>query len=529
MESGIIMVSRSVIFFSLVSVLFGIVALSATRSKAADTPLPATGDLTLRDVVHTTLTQQAMIALSKEQVVQSNAVTTLTRAEFDWNLESNLSHTIDYRPTGASTLYDRILTTAYDLRLVKKTESGISFEPGVLLRRTSSDPVGSSSATDNALRVSFALVVPLLQGSGKTVVTAREAASKFEYEAARFELQQTISQSVYDATVAYWQYVAANERLKLAVAAEERADSVVVNTEVLVNADEVPQAELVNAQANQLEKKMSREHTEMALLGVKLNIGQLMGIAPEKSADLPLPTGIFPVVSSSLAQNALNNRHQILDGAYRRGDLRALMQKSKASESVVVATKDALDPKLDLVSAIGYDGYQTGLSLQKSLQTVENRQRNPDWSVGLRFSFPLGNSTARGNYAIASSQQAQNVIRVHELHRTVESALRMIVLSLQNVARETETADRTVASYQRAVNNEKEKHLMGESTLLDLLYTQDKLESAQVARTDIYLSGALLLTKLQFESGTLLACSGDTCDFNPDAAALLVAIQKEAN
>jgi outer membrane protein TolC len=237
---------------------------------------------------------------------------------------------------------------------------------------------------------------------------------------------------------------------------------------------------------------------------------------------------MFPVVSYTVAQNARNNRQQILAGADRRGDLRALMQKLKAAGSVVVATKDALNPKLDLVSAIGYDGYQTDSSLQKSLQSVENRQKHPDWSVGLRFSYPLENSTARGNYAIASSQQAQNVIRVHELQRTVELTLSMVVQSLQNVAREIETADRSVASYQRAVNNEKEKYLMGESTLFDLLYTQDKLESAQLSRTDVYLSGALLLTKLQFESGKLLTCSGDICDFNPDAAALLAAAQKEA-
>jgi len=69
------------------------------------------------------------------------------------------------------------------------------------------------------------------------------------------------------------------------------------------------------------------------------------------------------------------------------------------------------------------------------------------------------------------------------------------------VAREIATADQAVASYQQAVGNEKEKYLMGESTLFDLLFTQDKSEAAQLRRTDAYLSGALLLTRLQFESG----------------------------
>jgi outer membrane protein TolC len=370
-------------------------------------------------------------------------------------------------------------------------------------------------------------VAPLLQGSGKTAVTARESAARYEYDAARFQLQHTIALSVYAAVVAYWEYVAADERFKLAIAAEDRAGSVISNTEALVNADEVPQAELANAHANQLEKKMSQENSELALLGAQQTLGQLMGITPEKTADLLLPARRFPVVSFTVAQNVQINRQQILAGVQRRGDLRALMQKSKAAESVVVAAKDALNPKLDLVSAIGYDGYQTGPALQKSLQTLENRQKHPDWSVGLRFSYPLENSSASGNHTIASSQQSQSITRVHELQRTVESTLRTVVQSLQNVAREAETADRAVASYQQAVNNEKEKYLMGESTLFDLLYTQDKLESAQLTRTDVNLSGALLLTKLQFESGNLLTCSGDICEFNPDAAALLVVARKE--
>jgi outer membrane protein TolC len=515
---------KTIMFFYILMLL----TFTVNPSEAAESAPQLTLGLTLQEVVRSTLALQSNISLSKEQLVQSNAAITLTRAEFDWTLESNLNQGADYLPTGASTLYDRILTTTFDTRLVKKTEYGISLEPGLQTKRAAADPVGLTSETDSSLRVSFTLVVPLLQGAGKTAVTARASAARYDYEAARFELQQTVSRSVYDAIVAYWQYVASAERQKLAVAAEERAGSVVVNTEALVNADEAPQAELVNAQANQLEKRISREHAELTLLEAKQNVGLLMGVAPEVSAGLLLPTGKLPVVDHTLAQRARENRQQILAGAGRRGDLRSLIEKSKSAENAVLAAKDALDPKLDLVTGVGYDGYQTGSSLQKSLQTLENRQKYPDWSVGLRFSYPLENNRAAGNYAIVSSQQAQIRIKERELQRSVETSLRTIMQSMQNVAREIETADRAVVSYQQAVDNEKEKYLMSESTLFDLLYTQDKLESAQLTRTDAHLSGALLLTRLQFESGNLLTCSGDICDFNPDAAVLLVNAQNEA-
>lgn len=528
------LLSRKFLIFLLVLLETGIV--SAAHSGTADSTSLLTRGLTLRDVIRTTLAQQPTIIISREQLVQSGGAVKLTRAEFDWTLESNLNHGADYLPTGAfptgaSTLYDRIFTTLYNIRLVKKTEYGFSLEPQIQLNRAVFDAVpgnGVSSETDTSLRVSFTLVVPILQGAGQTVVMAREAAARFDYEATRQEVLQTISQAVYDAIVAYWQYVAATERLQLAAAAGERAGSIVANTESLVHADEAPQAELVNAQANQLGKKISQENAELSMLEARQKLGLLMGAPPEESAGLLLPTDRLPIVGQKAAQSALANRQHLIGGAGRRGDLLSLVQKTKAAEMLVIAAKDALAPKLDLVSGVGYDGYQTGSPLQRTLQALENRQQYPDWAMGLRFSYPIENSQAQGNYAIAGSQLTQSRIKMRELQRVIEISLRTIVQTMQNVAREIETADHAVASYQQAVDNEKEKYLMGESTLFDLLFTQDKLEAAQLTRTDAYLSGALLLTRLQFESGSILACNGDACDLNPDAATVLNADQKEA-
>jgi len=360
-----------------------------------------------------------------------------------------------------------------------------------------------------------------LQGAGQTVTTARVAAARYDYEAARHDLQHTISQAVYDTVFAYWNYVAATDRHQLAVAAEERSRSVVTNTESLVHADEAPQGDLVNAQANLLEKQMSREQAEFSLIESRQKLGMLMGIAPEESAKLPLPSSTLPIVRQNVAQSVMDNRQQLILTASKRGDLLSLLQKTKSADSLVVAAKDAMNPKLDLVSGVGYDGYQTGSQLQNTLQALENRQKFPDWSVGLRFSYPLENNLAKGNLAITTSQLVQSRVRVRELQRSVEIALHSIVQTMQNIARETITADHAVDRFKLAVENEKEKYLMGESTLFDLLFTQDKLEAAYLTRTDARLNGALLLTRLQFESGSLLSCINDACEFNSEAAALL--------
>lgn len=169
----------------IVSVAYGGVAYSVL--------LPPRG-LKLHDVVLTTLAQQPTIAVSREQLIQSDGAIKLTRAEFDWTLESNLKHGADYLPTGASMLYDRIVTTLCDTRLVIKTDFGFSLEPAITINSAISDAVPGNalpSTEGTSFRLSFTLVLPMLQGAGKTVVTARETA-------ARYDLQHTISLAAYD-------------------------------------------------------------------------------------------------------------------------------------------------------------------------------------------------------------------------------------------------------------------------------------------------------------------------------------------
>jgi outer membrane protein TolC len=372
------------------------------------------------------------------------------------------------------------------------------------------------------LRLFFNLNIPLLQGAGQQVTTARERSARYDYEANRYELLHTISSSANDAITAYWDYSAAYDRLKHSISAEERADSIVVNTESLVNADEIPQSELVSAQANLLEKKIAREHAELNLLEARQRLGLISGANADEPVP-PLPANKLPVVTQEIAKSVLTARSRYFDFAYRnRGDLLALDQRAQSSEQLLLAARDATSPKLDLVSGIGFDGYQTGPQFQRTLQTAEYRQKYPDWSIGLHYSYPLENRSASGNKAIASSQLQQAKIRQLDLKRTIETSIMTVLISMQNSAREIETADLAVVSYQNAVENEREKYLMGEATLFDLLFMQDRLESAQSARIDALYRGALLLTRLQFETGSMLDCRATACELNADSAAMLM-------
>ncbi len=496
-------------------------------SVIASEKVPQSGQrLGLRQVIQATLAKQPAITVAKEQLQVGSGFINLALADFDWKFDAGLTHDTNEKPTGASLLYDRLTTTALDLRFNKKTKYGFSLEPGLTFKTadvTAAQGSGIESTADNTLRLFFNLNVPLLQGAGQQVTTARESSARYDYEAIRYELLHSISLAASDTIIAYWDYMASYERLKHARAVEKRAGSVVVNTESLVNADEIPKAELVAAQANHLEKKITLENAELTLIEARQKLGLVSGAAADETGLQQLPTDPLPIITQTSAKNALISRKNFIEYASNsRGDLLALNQKTKALELLLLAANDATNPKLDLIMGIGYDGYQTGHQVQRIVQTVEYRQKSPDWSIGLRFSFPIENHGAKGSQAIVQAQLNQARIRQFDMRRTIETSINTVLLSMQNIAREIEKTDQTVTAYQKSVENEQEKYLMGESTLFDLLFMQDKLESAQLSRIDAQYRGAVLLTRLQFESGKMLDCRTTECEFNANSAAVLI-------
>jgi outer membrane protein TolC len=514
--------------FGLFSILgaINVLLLFAVSSTAMEFTQLTTPRLRLIDVIQATLAKQPVIILSKEQLNQSSASIDLALAEFDWKLDTSLIHVTDYKPSGALLLYESIATTALDLRFNKKTKYGFTLEPGITFKSAYTDVIngaGNDSLNANTFRLFFNVNVPLLQGYGQQVTTANETSARFLYEASRYELLHTISLSANDTISAYWDYTAAYEKLRHAITVEERAISIVASTESLVNADELAQSELTSAQANLLEKKIAHEHAELTLVATRQRLGLITGITDNETTALQLPADQLPNITSEIALRALSARQYYFDKAYKnRGDLLALGQKTKSSEQLLLAAKDATKPKLDLVAGIGYDGYQTGSQFKRVTQSVENRQNAPDWSIGVRYSYPLENRGANGNQAIIASQLNQAKIRQLDLQRTTEITISSVLYSLQNVAREIEKAEMTVTSYQKSVDNEREKYLMGESTLFDLIFVQDRLDAAQLSKIDARYRGALLLTRLQFEAGMMLDCHATDCELNADSVAILL-------
>ena len=101
-----------------------------------------------------------------------------------------------------------------------------------------------------------------------------------------------------------------------------------------------------------------------------------------------------------------------------------------------------------------------------------------NWGVGLVFSMPLGNRSARGRYISAKAElskarHASELLR-QEVQRSVREAVREVGLSVKTI-----TASRkTSLAAKKRLEAEQEKFDVGLSTALDVLEAQESYAQA---------------------------------------------------
>ena len=146
--------------------------------------------------------------------------------------------------------------SAYSMALQKQFRSGLVITPEVRMNRRDDLLNGG---TLNSARVGLSVEMPLLRDRGVQVNAAEERAARHSYEASRLDFQHGRADVMLQATLAYWNYLAAWQRRAAYRESEDRARTLMNETEVLIAAEERPAADLKQLEAN-LAAKTAQAH-----------------------------------------------------------------------------------------------------------------------------------------------------------------------------------------------------------------------------------------------------------------------------
>jgi outer membrane protein TolC len=481
------------------------------------------GGITLQEALDVALAHGTQLQLGERQVRIGEGALIAAGAPFDARLTTSLSteRSNSSSPSAVGALSSTLTrTVATSIAIPKRFRSGIVVTPRMDVTRMA--VAGVPGALTSRAHVELDVLVPLLRDRGGGTTAAAERAARRVLDASELDARHSAAASALAVVVAYWNDLAAEERLRVYRSSELRAGQLVDDTRRLVEADERPAADLKQLLANLALKRAVRLAAEQASVEGREQLALAMGVGGDEPAVLPLPTTPFPDAkdSSAATSGSPGTGADVplpAEALHRREDLAALRARRIAAEVQLGAAQKDLRPRLDLSVGMGYQGIASDDGFSGALSSFYRNVAGLDASVRLSYELPLASLAARGEVLRSSAAYDQACIREAELVRQISSGVRMAREALRH-GREALLASReAVALSREAVDNEKRKFRLGMSTLFDVILAEDALTSARLGEIAGQQAYAVAIARLRYESGTILDSSGEKPSVNAES------------
>lgn len=477
------------------------------RAQSAD---EASG-VTLQQALDAVLEHGTQLKLGERQVEAGEGALLVARAPFDVQLATSLSRerSNTFAP-GANPGVSSVLTNSVvsTVALSRRFRWGVAVTSRADMARAA--VVDGSPTPTSRASVALDVTVPLLRDRGGGVAAAAEHAARHSLDAAILGARHSAAASVLATATAYWNELAAEERLDVYRSSEARASQLVDDTRRLVDADERPAADLQQLLANLSLKRAARLAGEQASVEAREQLALAMGVPVDGATSLPRAITGFPTVrvrdSSAVRDDALATQ----DALRRRADLASLVVDRTAAEVQLRAADDDRRPRLDLGMTVGYQGVAAARGFGGSLSSFYRNVPGLDASVQLSYELPLASLAARGQVLRSRAAYEQARIREAELARQISGGVRVAREALRHGREALLAAREAVAFSRQAVENEKRKFQLGMSTLFDVILAEDALTNARLSEIAGEQAYAVAIARLRYESGVILDADGAT-------------------
>ena len=461
--------------------------------------------LTLMDAVRLTLVHDPNVAIEAARVDSARGALLIASGIFDPVVVSRLSQ--------ANTRVPKTLSTHQDTRILESTfgvtelfRTGLQLEPQILLDRAQ-DAGAGTGAVDTGT-VTFQIRQPLLRGRGRAAVQAGELSAQREVAATELDLRQTVAQRVRTVASQYWQMRAAANNLEVLRVNEGSARDLLANTRKLIQADQVPAADLVQLEASLASAESARIGGERDLFGQRQGLGREIGLDPAEIAALPFPSDPFPAVRPEEVPPPPQVPGFIALALRHRADVEAARQRETGLEIQRRAAENALLPQLDLIFTPGYSGIADAGNAAGFFSPLVRNIPGAGATAALALSLPILNRNARGTLLQIDAARRQGLLAVDLLAKGIGADVPAALDAVGRDALQLAKAREAVGLFERTVANEEKKLKGGTSTLLDLITQRDRLVAARQTEVAAELALALSLLELRFQTGTLVEGGG---------------------
>ncbi|MCS1407777.1 MAG: hypothetical protein M2R45_00937 [Verrucomicrobia subdivision 3 bacterium] len=331
--------------------------------------------------------------------------------------------------------------------------------------------VTSENANGN---ISINMTQPLLRGLMIDQTRLNIKLSKVALEQAELGLIWQIMNTVAQVEQAYFDLIAAEESVKVQEKAVQLAERLLTE-----NRKRVEVGAMAPLDEKQAESQFASRRAD--LLGAKRSLALSQNALKNLLSDEYLEwqdtrievTEVLRVLPIPFSRQ--DSWHKAMN---LRPDLQQNRLNIERNGIIVKFNKNQVLPQLDVIGSFGYSAGGRGIGYDGVFDQFR-RQENPTWSVGGRFSIPIGNRVARNNLKIARAQEEQALLRLKQLEQTimvnVENAVTLAEINLQRVDATRQNREFAEA----ALEAEQTKLENGKSTSFIVLQLQRDLTQAR--------------------------------------------------
>jgi outer membrane protein TolC len=358
---------------------------------------------------------------------------------------------------------------------------------------------GKNVGDSYTVEVGFDVNVPLLRNRGRLAVAGSEIAARIDYDASELTLAHTASESTLNTAFAFWNVVAAQERVRVLETSVGLQGQVVDITRRLIEADELPAAESARGLAGEANAKAQLEGAHRDLISAKVNLLRVMGLSLEGDQNIPGAEGGFPPPPNRADVERLLEAELVQQGVANRLDLQSARKLAESGGILADAARINLRPRIDLLGNVSAIGRGEG-----SLSQATNDFKAPSFRIGASFEKPFGNNEQKGRLLQAEARERQSDIGAADLERQIRLDVVRTLGSLLAAIDALAQAEAAGESFERTLAAEFEKLRLGEATLLDSVITEQQRTQALLGVVSARQQVANLLSELRFATGTLV-------------------------
>jgi len=346
-------------------------------------------------------------------------------------------------------------------------------------------------------QLALTLTQPLLKNFGKETTELNISVAKFNKEASLEQFKSKLIDTVAQARIQYHQLYSLRENLEVRKTSLALAEKILSDTQAQVKAGVLPSMEILNAQFGVATMQKNLIDAERA---VKDQVDSLRVLL-----QLPLGVEIIPVDTPFTDSYAVDESAEIRKAMAGRPDLKQLQVTLKTSELQTRVARHQTLPQLDFLASTALNGLDP--KFNRDMEKVGSTDY-PAWSVGLQFSYPLGNRAAENDYIKSKLKVGQTETQIKSLEDTVTNDVRNAIRAMQSNYKQLDVTARGSAYAEEVLQAYIKKHKVGLATNKDVLDEENNLVTAKGNQIQAVADYNNAITALWKATGELLDKEG---------------------